>query len=117
MKLVPKRDQMLGRLLITKLDSAIIAPDATRGVSKMILVQAVGAGAAAEGYKVGDLVVPRQIGTAPLRAGTRNAFFCDSKDVLFTVEGATADDFLDGDGRTDIVSLDPGHPSNAAVAP
>lgn len=116
MKLVPKRDQILGRLLITKLDSPIVVADATKGVTKMLLVLAVGADAAEEGYKVGDLVIPRAIGNMPLRGGSRYTYFCDRKDVLFSVEGANPDDFLDGDGHTAVQSLDPGHPTNEGAS-
>lgn len=116
MRLVPKRDQILGRLLITRLESTIIAPDPTKGVTKMLLVLAVGADAEKEGYKVGDLLIPRAIGNMPLRAGSQYAYFADRKDILFTVEGADPEDFTDSDGRTVIESLDPGHPTNAGSA-
>lgn len=116
MKLIPKRDQLLGRLLITKLESPIVVPDATKGVTKMILVTAVGEDAAAEGYRAGDLVIPRSIGTMPLRGGSQYTHFCDRKDVLFLVEGASPEDFVDGDGRTAIQSLDPSHPTNSGAS-
>ncbi len=116
MKLVPKRDQILGRLLITKLASTIVAPDATRGVTKVLLVLAVGADAAEEGYKPGDLVIPRALGNMPLRGGSLYVYYCDRKEVLFTVEDASPGDFVDSNGTTEVKSLDPADPTNTGAA-
>lgn len=107
MKLVPKRDQMIGRLLITKMESTIVVPDATKGVTKMILIQAVGPDAEAAGYKPGDIVIPNSIRSMFLRAGTQHVVYCEVKDVIFTVEELSPDEVVDGDGKTAIKSLDP----------
>jgi hypothetical protein len=107
---------MIGRLLLTKLQSVILAPDPTKGVTKLILVLGVGADAEAAGFKVGDVVVPRSIGNIFLHGGTKHIAFCETNDVLFTVEGLSPEDVIDGNGKTEIRSLDP-HDVSHQVAP
>lgn len=116
MKLTPKRDQLVGRLLITKLASAIVAPDPTKNVTKMLLVQAVGEDAAAAGYEPGDIVVPTSLGNMHLRGGTLLVTFCAVKDVLFKVEDVNPIDVTAEDGRTEIESLDPAHPCHSGTS-
>jgi hypothetical protein len=111
-KLIPQNNQLVGRLLITKLDSPIVSPDPTKGVTKVILVQRVGADAAAAGYKPGDLVIPRAIGSMFLRGGTHHVVYCEVKEILFKVDDVCAEDFVADDGKTAIRSLDPADVSN-----
>lgn len=94
MNLVPKRDQVLGRIVITKLKSAIVTPDETRGVTKFMLVDAVGPEAAAAGYKRGDLVLPRAMNNIFLHGGTYHRVICDAKEILTAVEDWDPKDFL-----------------------
>jgi hypothetical protein len=60
-KFVPRRTQIIGRTVIEKRKSTIIQPNETE-ITKFILVDAVGSEAAAQGIRVGDVVVPKAIG-------------------------------------------------------
>ena len=63
MKLAPRRNQVLGRLAITRRSSTIVLSDEKKGASTFIYVDAVGPDAEAAGIKVGDMVTPKAVPT------------------------------------------------------
>lgn len=69
MKIVPRHNQILGRIVIKKTGGAIVRPDDTANTTKFVLVDAVGPGAAAAGIKVGDLVLPNALGNIVIDGG------------------------------------------------
>ena len=61
MKLVPRASQIIGRMVQRRSSRMIVKPDQTKDTTKLILIDAVGAKAAAAGFKVGDVVVPLKV--------------------------------------------------------
>ena len=62
MKFAPRRNQIIGRAVIKRKFAAILRPNETDGITKFVLVDAVGVDAAAKGIKVGDVIVPLKVG-------------------------------------------------------
>jgi hypothetical protein len=71
-KLIPRGNQIIGRVVIKRVFSTIIRVDETKETTKFVLVDAVGPDAAAKGFKVGDIVLPTQMSNIKLDGG---AFF------------------------------------------
>lgn len=84
MKFVPRHNQIIGRMVVRRAASTIIVGDPTK-VTKFILVDAVGDGAAAAGVKVGDIVVPKSLSQIVTENGTSFCPFLEEKDVAFFV--------------------------------
>jgi hypothetical protein len=61
MKLEPRRNHVLGRFVIKRKLSTIVIPNEAAGVSKFIVVDAVGPDAEAAGIKVGDMITPKTV--------------------------------------------------------
>ena len=93
MKLIPRRNQIIGRMVIEKSELKIILIDETK-VTKYLLVDAVGSEAAAAGIKVGDVVVPMKVGQMVLAAGTVFSPWLDEKDIGSTGTDFEMDDLL-----------------------
>lgn len=86
MKFIPRNDQLIGRMTIKRSESKIIVSDPTK-VTKYILVDAVGPGAAAKGIKVGDYVVVVSVRHIVQDAGRVFIPWADEKDVhLFATD-------------------------------
>jgi len=83
-KFVPRHNQIIGRMVVKRASSKIIVGDPTK-VTKFILVDAVGDGAAAAGVKVGDIVVPKSLSQIVMENGTSFCPFLEEKDVAFFV--------------------------------
>jgi hypothetical protein len=81
-KFVPRRSQIIGRMVIKRVSSMIVRVDESK-VTKFILVDAVGEEAAANGIKVGDLVVPNALGNIVMNEGFRPVL--EEKAVAFFV--------------------------------
>lgn len=58
MKLIPRSNQVIGRVVIKRRVSTIVRPDETRETTKFVLIDALGASVAAKGFKVGDVILP-----------------------------------------------------------
>ncbi len=99
MKLVPLKKQIIGRLIITKTSESIIAPDPNTGVSKFVYVEAVSPEAEAEGYKVGDIVMPRHVGNIFLRGGRFHRVVFSIDDAICCVRDVPLTEFVDGAGK------------------
>lgn len=83
MKFVPRRNQVIGRVVIRRsLVSTIVLVDESK-VTKFILIDAVGSEAAANGVKVGDVIVPLTINNIMLNNGFRPVL--DEKNIAFFV--------------------------------
>lgn len=94
MKFSPRNDHIIGRMMIKRSDSMIILKDATK-VTKYVLVDAVGPGAAAKGIKVGDVVVITKLMNIVQDAGRVFIPFCEEKDVaLFATDFVLETDLL-----------------------
>lgn len=72
MKLIPRKNQIIGRVVIKRVFSTIVRVDETKETTKFVLIDAVGPDAAAQGFKVGDIVLPTQMANIKLDGG---AFF------------------------------------------
>lgn len=93
MKFAPRNNQIVGRMTIRKSESKIIRTDETK-VTKYILVDAVGPGAAAKGIAVGDLVVVISIRHIVQDAGLVFIPFADEEAVVLFATDVTLDDLL-----------------------
>jgi hypothetical protein len=83
-KFVPRHNQIIGRMVVRRAKSAIIVGDPTK-VTKFVLVDAVGEGAAAAGVKVGDIIVPKSLSQIVTENGMSFCPFLEEKDVAFFV--------------------------------
>jgi hypothetical protein len=68
-KFEPRRGQAVGRIVIRPTNSSIIRPDETKGLTKFMLVDAVGPDLEAKGLKVGDIVMPTSISGIMMQNG------------------------------------------------
>ncbi len=84
MKFVPRHNQIIGRMVVKRASSTIHIGDPTK-VTKFILVDAVGAGAAAAGVKAGDIIVPKSLSQIVMENGTSFCPFLEEKDIAFFV--------------------------------
>ena len=94
MKFIPRNDHIVGRMMIKRSDSTIILTNAAK-VTKYVLVDAVGPGAAGKGIKVGDVVVITSLRNIVQDAGRVFIPFCKEEDVaLFVTDVAIETDLL-----------------------
>lgn len=98
MKLEPKKDWMIGRLVVTKPSSTILLADYSKHVSKFILVEAVSEGARAAGFDVGQLVMPTHMQSIFLRGGAYHRVSCSIENVLCVVYDEPLTEFMNQDG-------------------
>ena len=92
MKLLPRKNQIIGRVVVERPQSTIIRPDATKGTTKLVLIDAVSPGAEAAGLKVGDVIVPAKINHFMLEGGARFRPLMDESDALHLVTDLSLDD-------------------------
>lgn len=85
MKLVPRHNQIIGRIVIKRSRTTILRPDETKNISKFVLVDAVGLEAAAAGIKVGDVILPTNIANIFLDGGTNFRPLVEEKNVAAVV--------------------------------
>jgi hypothetical protein len=95
MRLEPKRDQVIGRVAITKLSERIIAPDATKNVTKFVLLEEISPEAEAKGYRRGDLVLPRAINSIFLKGGAYHRAVFSIDEILCVVHDLSFEDLVD----------------------
>ncbi len=79
MKIIPKKNHVIGRTVIKRTLSTIVRPDETRETTKFVLIDAVGPGAAEHGLKVGDVILPTKISIIKFDGGVvvRPMVHCD----------------------------------------
>lgn len=93
MKFAPRHNQAVGRMVIKRSDSKIIRVDETK-VTKFVLIDAVGDGAAAKGLKVGDVIVATKLNHMVFDAGLRFRPLVDEADVACFVTELAAGELL-----------------------
>ena len=94
MKLIPRRNQAIGRIVIKRIMSTIVRPDETKHTTKFVLIDAVGSGALAAGIKVGDVVLPHQLGNIQLDGGVIFRPILNEEDIRAWVTGVTLDELM-----------------------
>jgi hypothetical protein len=93
-RFIPRRDQIIGRVVIQRRKSAVVRPDETRDTTKLILVDAVGPIAAAAGIRVGDVVLPNAMGNIVLDGGVSFRPILSEANVLATMVGLRVEEML-----------------------
>ena len=116
MKLIPRHNQIVGRVVIERPQSSIIRPDATKNTTKIILVDAVGEGAAKSGIKVGDLVVPMKMNHFMLDGGAIFRPLIEEGDAGFFVTEAE-ELYVQTDNGQEYVPLDSERAAKSLGAP
>lgn len=105
MKLNPRPNNVLGKIVISKSDSPIISPDPTADVSKFVVVEAVGA--KVEGIERGDYVLPKSLAKMFLKGGKFRRVVVPVDEILVTASDIPLSEFFDESGVNPIlVSLD-----------
>lgn len=104
MKLDPRPNQILGKIVITKSDSPIVSPDPTANVSKFVVVEAVGANV--EGVERGDYVLPRSLAKMFLKGGRYRRVVVPDEEVFVTARDIPLSEFFDETGEPIKVTLD-----------
>jgi hypothetical protein len=99
MKLEPLIGWMIGRIAITKVSSTIVTPDANRGVTKFVLVDAVSPEAEAKGFKPGDLVMPKTMHNIFLKGGLIHRVTFPLEETICKVHGVSLAEFIGSDGK------------------
>jgi len=99
MRFEPMGKQVFGRLLITRVSEHIVASDPTKGVSKFVLLEEVGADAATAGYKIGDLVLPRRVDNVYLKGGSFHRVVLSIDDIVCRVHEIPLSEFVDINGK------------------
>lgn len=107
MKFVPRRNQAIGRIVVKRIYSSIVRPDETKNTTKLVLIDAVGAVAAAAGIKVGDIVLPGKMGNILLDGGASFRPLVDEEDIRAWVTDVTlADLVVQTDNGSGFVAFD-----------
>lgn len=99
MRLEPRGKQVIGRIAISQISTSIAAPDPTKGVTKFVMLEEVSPAAEAEGYRVGDLVLPRAINSIFLRGGAFHRAVFSFEEILCVVRDLPLNTLVDVDGK------------------
>jgi len=99
MKLEPLVGWVIGRIAITRVSSAIVAPDATRGVTKFAVLEAVSPEAAAVGLNPGDIVMAKTMHNIFLKGGTYHRVTFPADEVICVVREVALSELVGSDGR------------------
>jgi hypothetical protein len=86
MKFRPRAGQAVGRVVVRRPTSNIVRPDATKGTTKFILLDAVGPDLPDKGLNVGDIVLPVAISTIVLDNGASVRPMLEAEKVALTCE-------------------------------
>ncbi len=93
MKLVARHDEVIGRVVIKRVRSAILRLNEFKNTTKFLLVDAVGPDAAEKGIKVGDVVLARTIDHLKFDAGTIVRFIAKEPSIAIVVEDVDLEEF------------------------
>lgn len=94
MNFEPRHTQAFGRIVVRRPTSSIVRPDATKGTTKYLLLDAVGPGAHAAGLRAGDVVVPVKVNTVVLENGAALRPFVEEREVALVLrDWASLDEF------------------------
>jgi hypothetical protein len=105
MNFKPRRDQIVGRIVVRPSASAIVRPDETKDTTKFILIDAVGP--ALKDLKVGDVVMPTKVIGISLNGGASFRPMAIDENIALLVEDWTSlDEFLvQNESGTEYVSF------------
>lgn len=107
MKIIPKKNHVIGRVVIKRALSAIVRPDETKETTKFVLIDAVGPGAAAQGLKVGDVILPTKMSIIKFDGGVLVRPMVHADDFAAVMEGVTlAELAVQTDPGTEYVPID-----------
>ena len=107
MKLIPRGNLIIGRIVVKRVLSSIVRPDETRETTKFVLVDAVGPVAAASGIKVGDVVLPTSMSNIKLDGGVYVRPIVPADNVAAILSGVTEGELaVQTDGGTEYVPFD-----------
>ena len=107
MKLVPRRNQVVGRVVTKRIMATIVRPDETQNTTKFVLIDGVGPGAQAAGIKVGDIVLPSKMGNIQLDGGVSFRPLLDEEDIRAHVTDVSiADLVVQTDNGSHFVTFD-----------
>ena len=107
MKLEPMALQIIGRMVIRHTLVDDHSARHRRRSSKFILVDAVGAGAAAKGVKVGDIVLPKALGNVVMDEGSSTCRVIEEENVAFFVRDVAPGELvMQTDTGTEFVPFD-----------
>lgn len=117
MKFIPRRSQIIGRMVIKRPSTKIIRPDEKK-ITKFVLVDAIGSEAEASGIRVGDLVVPTALGNIMPEGEGSFRPVLEEKNVAFFVTDTSPDDLLvQTDSGTKYVPFDSEEAAQSFGAP
>jgi hypothetical protein len=106
-KLIPRHNQVIGRIVIKRVLSSIVRPDETKGTTKFVLVDAVGPGAAAAGVRVGAVVLPKMMSNIVLDGGVIFRPLVDEENIAATLTDLDLSEFaVQTDSGAEYVPLD-----------
>jgi hypothetical protein len=94
-KLEPVNDWVIGRALIPK-PSSKLALDPARGVTRCFLLDEVGSGADAAGYKPGDIVVAQKVFDMTFK---KHCITFPIGEVICRIRDVSLEDFVDLKGE------------------
>ena len=105
MRLIPRHTQAIGRVVVKRILSTIVRPDETKNTTKFVLIDGVGPGI--HDVKVGDIVLPYQMGNIQLDGGVSFRPILDEKDIRAIVMDVTLDELVvQTDSGSHFVSFD-----------
>jgi hypothetical protein len=106
-KLIPRRNQAIGRIVVKRIMSFIVRPDETKNTTKFVLIDAVGAVAEAAGIRVGDIVLPGKMGNILLDGGASFRPLLDEEDIrAWATDVNLSDLVVQTDNGSGFVSFD-----------
>jgi hypothetical protein len=107
MKIVPRRNQAIGRVVTKRILSTIVRPDETRNTTKFVIIDAVGSAMEAAGIRVGDIVLPSKMGNITLDGGVVFRPLLDEEDVRgWVTDVALGDLVVQTDSGSGFVAFD-----------
>lgn len=107
MKITPKKNHVIGRVVIKRTLSNIVRPDETKETTKFVLVDAVGPGAAEQGLKVGDVILPTKMSIIKFDGGMVVRPMVHADDSAAIMDDITlADLAVQTDSGTEYVPID-----------
>jgi len=106
-KLTPRRNQVIGRIVIKRVLSTIVRPDETKDTTKFILIDAVGPDAHDKGLRVGTIILPTAMSVINLDGGVVRRPMVDEDHIAAILTEVSPDDLaVQTDSATEYVPLD-----------
>jgi len=99
MRLEPVAGWVIAHAAIIKMQSAIVLPNAAKGITRCYLLESVSAEAEAAGYKRGDMVVCKAVYDMFFKGGTFHRVTFSMEEIICRVHGAPLSEFTDVNGK------------------